>query len=274
MTYVPFESHPGRRWLERKSRGLERRIWRLFRPVKNPSPLFLIGSGRSGTDLVVENLSRSPELDVYNETHPAAFENWRLRDFGALRGLVEKSRARWVLFKPIVETHRAREMLEFDGRTKILFAIRNPADTVNSIIRFFGDQVKDWASEWSQSGPNDSFALNATSYLRDSFLEHYRPDLTVHECAALQWWVRNSLFFELGLSESERVRVTDYDVLTGDPEGAFRGICSFLGISFRKSMAKGVSKKSKGKHPPPELDESIQRACEDLWESLRGVGKG
>lgn len=271
MTYIATSSVV-RRFVEVNLRAAHRRIWRTFRPASCSRPVFLIGCGRSGTDLIVENLSRSPELDVYNETHPQAFENWRLRDEPVLRSLVDKSCASCILFKPIVQTHHAQWMLRFSADARLIFACRNPWDTINSIVQFFPDTMT-VVRTWANSHQHADYPINVTPVLRRSFLALYSADCTRDEMGALSWWARNSIFLELKLHETRRVRLVDYDAVVGNPEDEFRALCGFLRIQYRKSMMQGVSAANRGKHYPPQLSEPIYKACVDLWTKMRAVAE-
>jgi hypothetical protein len=267
VTYVPATKSGLRRALSLNLQALYHRAWQLVHPHGDPRPAFLIGAGRSGTDVVVESLGRSPEVDVYNETHPGAFENWRLRDDETLRGLVRSSRARRVLFKPIVETHRAHRMLAFAEDSRVLFAMRNPWDTVNSMVRFF-DTIDHVARAWAASDPDDDYPLNATPSLRAGYMELYSEELTELEQAALIWWVRNALYTELELDSHDRVLAIHYDELVRDPGSTLEEVCGFLGIRYRPRMAEGIYASSKGKNPPPALRPEIDAACRSVWERL------
>lgn len=266
MTYVPSTSSRFRRSVEVNLRAIHRRAWRAFRPT-DARPIFLIGCGRSGTDLIVENLSRSPELDVYNETHPKAFDNWRLREDSVIRDLIKNSRATGVLLKPIVQTHHAQRMLNFSSDSKLVFACRNPWDTINSMIHFFPN-IESVVRAWAISAEDADYPLNATPSLRRSFIGLYSDDCTREEMGALSWWTRNALYMELQLQKSGRVHVVDYDAVVENPEQEFRRLSEFLGIGYRRSMTKGVSAGSRGKNAPPQLRDRIRSACEDLWSEI------
>src|SRR5688500_17650022 len=60
---------------------VRRSLWRRWHNPRAVSmSVFLIGCGRSGTNMVTRRLARSWQVDFYNEDHPAAFENYLLRD--------------------------------------------------------------------------------------------------------------------------------------------------------------------------------------------------
>lgn len=93
---------------------------------------FLIGSGRSGTDLAAVKVGASHDVVLVNEQDPKAFEKWRLRELAVVDRLVERSFAPVLLFKPIVETYRIRELLDHFPGSKAIFLSRDPYDSTQS----------------------------------------------------------------------------------------------------------------------------------------------
>ena len=53
---------------------------RLHNPEGTSLPIFLVGCGRSGTSMFIWQLEKSWQIKLYNEDHPAAFDEYRLRD--------------------------------------------------------------------------------------------------------------------------------------------------------------------------------------------------
>lgn len=127
--------------LKRKIWFYSKKLYQCLQKNANPVPVFIIGSGRSGTDIAAHCLSRSLDVELINEDNPKAFDNWRLKDLNVVKDIIASSRARYVVLKPIVETLRAQSFLQ-------VFVTQNPYDVINSMIRFFEDKhikaVKSW----------------------------------------------------------------------------------------------------------------------------------
>lgn len=245
-----------------------RRLWQLLdNPAARSTPVFIVGSGRSGTDLLVEHLAWSLGAKVYNEAHQAAFENWRLRSPETLSRLIAETHARAVIFKPIVETHRAAELLEIFNDAKIVFIVRQYRDAIDSIARFFPDLPGE-LKKWEMSGLDGEHRTNASRNLRMSFESLYREDLTQLEAAALYWLVYNNLYFELRLDTNPAVLLTFYEDLVNSPTVEFSRICEFLSIPYSRRMERGIHSSSMKKPTQFDVRPELAEACEKTWERL------
>ena len=75
-------------------------------------PVYLVGLQRSGTNMVVRSLEGSPEFEVHNENDQLAFDRFLLRPDPVIRSLVGASPHRYVLFKPLCDSHRVDRLLD------------------------------------------------------------------------------------------------------------------------------------------------------------------
>jgi hypothetical protein len=242
---------------------------RLYNPGGRSRPAFLIGCGRSGTSMLVMQLGRSWQLDIYNENSAAAFENWFLRDFPVIQQLIDDSHAPIVLFKPILETYRACRLLEQFPDAKIVFAFRHYHDVVNSSLKKFGVQnrinhvngwIKDDFSEFADLRP----PLETQEYIRAC----WQPDLSPQSGAALYWLFQNRLFFDLGLADSNSARLVCYEAVVSNPAEQFAALCDFLEVRFEPPMAEGIFDSSIQRDSIPLIDPHIEQECEQLWQRL------
>jgi hypothetical protein len=246
--------------------GLARRI---NNPIGRSVPAFLVGCGRSGTSMMVQQLGKTWQIEVYNENHPAAFERWFLRDDAAIRSLTSQSLAPVVLFKPILETFRSSQFpLAFPG-AKLLFAFRHFDDVINSSIRKFGPadrigHVRDWMS----NDFRDYAAAPPPAASREAIRSLWNPDFGPLEGAALFWLFTNRLYFDLGLDRRPDAHLIQYEDYTLHPEENLKAICDFLGIDYAETMLSGIRRNFIQRDPAPSFDPAVRQACEDLWDRL------
>lgn len=272
MTYSSISNG----WLRDLLGRLRRKTWDVYRgmirPLTNPTgesrAAFIVGSGRSGTDLLAAKLGQSIDVLLINEDNPAGFDNWRLRDHRTLRDLISESRARVLLFKPIVETHRTMELLEAFPGSRAVFISRNPSDTINSIARFFGDTVRSTVIGWGEVKDDIPDTWSIPRELRLELSEMCRSDPTLHDAAAIYWYVYNAALFSRGLHEDSRVCVLLYEDLVTRPAEELLKACRHLGIRFRSSMTDGIYRSSVKKSPPPTLTPDIGERCTALWTRI------
>lgn len=228
----------------------------------------------------VFHLARSPAVDLYNETHPRAFERFHLRPLAQIDQILDRSFAQLVLFKPILDTHKAAQWLEAYALARVLFAFRGFGDVVNSARRYFFEErhkrvnmipgdvdppvdrwVRENFAEFSEAPPPES--------TRESVLALYRQELGLDSKIALRWLFYNSLYFDLGLDRHPRVRLLEYETCVRRPGETFRKTAEFLGIPYRSSMAEGVHAGSVTKRAAPTLDAGVRAACTQLHERLQ-----
>lgn len=239
----------------------------------NPSgvslPIFLVGCGRSGTSMFIWQLDKSWQIKLYNEDHPAAFDEYRLRDFRVVARLTQESIAPFTLFKPILDTVQTMELLDHFPGSKAIFAFRHYTDVINSSLKKFGtynriNHVKGWMTE--------DFAEFAVCPPPEASKEVVRVlwanDLSPEEGAALYWLFYNRLYYDLGLHDDPRTILIRYETLVTEPREQFEKVIAFLGAEFEEKMVEGVHARSINKNDPPPLRPAIMTACEELYELM------
>lgn len=237
-------------------------------PDKKSFPVFLVGLGRSGTNLIMEKLSLSLKTDMYNEYHPAAFQNWRIKNMEVIAGIIENSWGRAVVFKPIVDTYKTRLFLTRFPSSKILFAFRHYHDVVNSMLHKFGGKNRDAVENWIRTG-FQGFADAPPSGRTIKLLERlFRPGISAEDGTALCWLFFNRLYFDMNLDSEPRVLPVCYEKLVENPFEEFKTLFRFLGLELPSRVEKGITKGSVGKNEPPRLTPSIQEECSRLWKKL------
>lgn len=250
--------------------------WRHLHGVQPGSavPVFLVGVQRSGTNMIVKGLEAAPEFEVHNENDRSAFERFRLRPFPAVREIVERSRHRFVLFKPLCDSHRTDELLDTLGATspgRAIWAYRSVDGRAASALAKFGDVnfrvlrgiAAGRAEGWWQA---QRLSEDALAFLRSFDYDAVSPATA----AALFWYVRNDLFFHLGLDRRGDVALVSYDAVLADPEARMRELCRFLGFEWSPSLIAHIEPR----HPRGrtlEIDGRVRERCAELQERLDTV---
>lgn len=249
---------------------LRKRVRHRLRSGSMPTrAAFLVGSGRSGTDVAAVKVGSSLDVILVNEHNPVAFENWRLRDLAVVDRLLERSFAPVLLFKPIVETYRIRELLDHFSGSRALFLSRNPFDSVNSMNRFFGERTREVVERWIESDFTIMKSWTVPPEVAAEARDLYGDGVSLPEAAGIYWLVYNAAFEALELAGDPRVMLVLYEDFVGDPHAEIRRICRHLEVPFRPSMSAGVFRSSVGRHARPELRPSIERACERVWGTMQ-----
>src|SRR3954451_5954822 len=190
--------------LTRASLALSKWRWRRVHSVAPMAvPVFVVGVQRSGTNMVVRGLEVAPQFEVHNENSGRAFRRFRLLPDPEIRALVERSGHRYVLFKPLADSHRTGALLDGLGTPspgRAIWIYRSVDGRVRSALAKFGPNNLEVLREIAAGGGQDLWQRQGlTPELLDVVRGFDYERLSPESAAALFWYLRNELFFEQGL---------------------------------------------------------------------------
>lgn len=256
---------------ERLRTAAAKRRWRRRHGVVPGAarPVYLVGLQRSGTNMLVRGLDAAPEVEARNENDQRVFRRFRLRGDDVLLDVIGRSRHAIVLVKPICDSHRVDELLALPTAVpgRALWMWRDVDDRARSEVSKFGPAnltalraIADGTIGDGWQGQRLDAATRATIGSFD--LAAMDP----HTGAALFWWVRNSLYFRLGLHERDDVLLVAYRDMVEGPEVAARRVCTFLDLPYRSEFAADV-KAGESRGPLP-IDAGVRFLCDELTAQL------
>jgi hypothetical protein len=262
--------------LSRTSRAWRKWRWRRAHGVAagTAMPVFLVGVQRSGTNMVVRGLEESPEVEVHNENDGSAFERFRLRPDPVVREIVVASRHQYVLFKPLCDSHRVDELLALGTPTpgRAIWAYRGVEGRVRSALAKFGDTNLRVLTEIAAGRSGDMWQAQRLSDANLELIASFDWSSTSPaSAAALFWYVRNTLFFDLGLDRREDVLLSSYDALIAAPEAGTKALASFLGLEWHPGLAAHIEQRDGGRPARLDLDARVRAVCDQLEERLAAV---
>jgi hypothetical protein len=238
--------------------------------------VFLVGVQRSGTNMIVRGLEAAPEFEVHNENDARAFERFLLRPLPVVRDVVNRSRHRYVLFKPLCDSHRTAELLDGFGTlspARAIWAYRSMDGRVASALAKFGDvnlrvlrgiAAGEGATWWQAQGLSDETIGLLRSFDYDA--------MSPATASALFWYLRNRLFFDLGLDRRDDVALVSYDAVLADPEARMRRLCGFLAFDWRPELVAHIERRS----APPngsraDIDPRVRSLGDELLQRMNEV---
>jgi len=267
MTSMKRTLDHGRRELFIAAKNLSRR----FHPADPGARRFLFVAGvqRSGTNMMMDILEKSWIVDAYHERDPRAFDNYKMREQAVIDRLVEQSGFPVFAIKSLFELQDLPELMAHFSPAKTLWIVRDVGDTVNSTLKSFSTNLvprinralKPDTTEWLGSG----MSAATRELLRPLVHAQMRPE----DAAAVQWYMRNVLFFEMGFDVREEVLCISYENLVTRPREQIRRFCDFAGIPFVDRMARGIFSSSIGKRRRPELSPEVEGLCSALHQRFR-----
>jgi Sulfotransferase domain len=262
--------------LVRGQRALRKAWWRWIRRDRQTpaAPVFLFGVQRSGTNMLAHGLDEIPEFQVYNEGNTKAFHDFQLRPLRTVESLIQQSQAKLVLFKPLCDSHRAPELLDrFGPKARAIWAYREVDGRVRSAVAKFSDSNLRVLRAYAAGEARNAWQVQRLSPENADFIRSFDfSRLSAESAAALFWYIRNSLYFEMSLDQRSDTILVSYDLLLAEPEQVARALCSFLGLGYRRELIMHIDPRRRAQREPLAIDGRIRERCAELQERLDGVG--
>lgn len=244
--------------------------WRLTHNyTAKAKPVFICGVQRSGTTMLGACLERSPEIWHYPEHDTYAFENYILKDSDTITSLVKNNPFKTLVFKPLTDSHRVKDLMERFGDGAGIWMYRRYEDRANSAVVKFGAHNLEVLSDIANDTNLDIWQAQG---LLDEDIELIKSydysKMNPAEAATLFWYFRNKLYFNQALDKDERVLLVCYEDLIRKPEKTMRDVCIHLGITYRPFLIKGIHARSFGKQKAPDIRNDIKMRCEHMYKKL------
>jgi Sulfotransferase domain len=241
-------------------------------PTTEKRPVFVVGCNRSGTNMVCKAIGRSRHGWDYPEREFSfAFNGYYLRSDRIVDWLIRLTPAPLVSFGCILDSQSTDDLLSrFEG-ARAIWIYRRYQDVASSCAHMsWGPHLKDLV-RWVARGETERLGARGKRISAETmrlFSELFREDLSTEEGACLYWYLRNGLYFDLGLHTDPRVLLVQYEDAVMDKERSFRQIFDFLGFPFEPGITGEVYASSVGKYPWPGIDPAIERVCNALQAKL------
>ena len=240
-------------------------------------PIYVVGVQRSGTNMLVRGFGLSPEFEIHNEDDRRAFDRFRLRPTDVIRSLVERSGHAFVLFKPLCDSHRVGELLDSLGapsRGRAIWIYRRMEGRVRSAVATFGTNNLDVLRAIAAGRAEGRWHAEGISSANIRLIRSFDYDrLSPESGAALFWNVRNSLYFDLGLSERDDVMLVSYDAFVRDPETTMRSLCGFLSYPYTPGLVAHIGRRPSRGSLSLDIDPEIRGRCRELEARLDSVAQ-
>jgi Sulfotransferase domain len=175
-----------------------------------------------------------------------------------------------VVLKPLVESQRAPELLSALSNAKAVWMYRHYRDVAASSVRTFGAENahRDVELLLTDSPPNwrgEHVPEETRKTLEDVFTEDTSPV----DAAALFWWARNMLFFQLGLHERADARLLRYEALVERTGDVMRDLYAFLGVPFTNApLDRSAHRRALERGRDVTLSPHVDELCRAMYERI------
>jgi len=108
--------------------------------------------------------------------------------------------------------------------------------------------------------------------VRELIARHYAPDMSPFDGAALFWYARNRLFFDLELPAEKRVMPLRYEDLVAEPAAAMTRVYAHAEVPFPgPALVADIHPRSVGLGRELELATEVEEACDRLLADLNAA---
>ena len=240
------------------------------------SILLILGCQRSGTSLMYWIFERDFDTKIYRESSELSSNDVnkiRLNPLVSVQVAIDKHKVPLVVLKPLVESQRALMLLENLKGAKVLWMYRHYKDVASSNLKAFG--IKNGINDLRpivEKKPDNWRSEHISEYTRSIVLEHFSEDMNPYDAAALFWFVRNRLFFELNLDNNINVMLCRYEDLVAHPADVMQTVYKFVGCAYPgDQIDRDVHRQSIGKGDTTKLSPEIEKVCAELLAGLNRV---
>jgi hypothetical protein len=208
-----------------------------WRPGRAARVLVVVGCQRSGTTLMQDIFDGDPNARVYPERSPLTSQDpvhrIRLNPLADVRAAIARDIAALVVLKPLVETQNVLTLLRELPNSKAVFLYRHYEDVAASDLQRFGhDSGLKNLRPIVRGDREDWRAQHVPAAALAEVQRHFSESMSPYDAAALFWYVRNSLYGDLGLHANPSVMLCRYETLVQSPLSTMQDIYSFIEAPF------------------------------------------
>ena len=255
---------------------MRNRVYHALRisPPAERRTIIVLGCQRSGTTLMLDLFAEDRRTMIYPEFSALSGGSEdggvRLRSLPEVREHIERVRAPITVLKPLVESQHALDLLDGLPDARSVWMFRGFESVAVSNIGYFGadNGPRDLRLLLTNDPPNwrGEFVPDST---RAILAEHYAPDMSPYDAAALFWWARNRLFFDLGLDERSDVLLCEYEALVAAPRRIMSSIYDFCDVAQpARDTTKRIHSDARDRGASSALSNEVQTVCEELHARL------
>jgi hypothetical protein len=251
-------------------------------PHDQRSVVLIFGCQRSGTTMLQQTFLDQSWRVLILEEHDRRLvgddpEETSWEDIPTVFQRIHRLPFEVVAAKALVESFRVSELVDAAGGAggaggaKAIWMLRHYKDVARSNLKRFGTENPFQDLEPFRSGDTlDWHYRGATQQTRDTVVDLLSAGLSPLDAAALFWWTRNQLYFDLRLWDEERIRILRYEQACTCPGVVVQKLSTYIGISLPQ---RSIVKKVRAQPSAVTLDDlnpEVERLCKEMWEAFVG----
>jgi hypothetical protein len=243
------------------------------RAQDQPRVLFIVGCQRSGTTMMLRLFDEDLNCRGFNDSSELSSgdtnSGLRWNPLPDVAAVINRVPARLVVAKALVETQNVRKLLDYFPLSKALFIYRRRyADVALSDMAKFGARNGVYNLRPIAAGdPHNWRSEGASRSVQELAARLWSEEMNANDAAALFWYARNQLFFDLDLANHPAVLLCQYEYLTQHPAAFMRRIYDFVGVA-PPDVLKTAQVRPPGAEKVLELSPEVRLLCQQLQARL------
>lgn len=256
-----------KRFVMQKTAGTFKATKSILKKKGMAIPVYVFGVQRSGTTMMIHCFNQLPDAEVLGEKSKATV-NIKLKSNDEIRAIINDSKHDFVVFKPLMESAKAPELLSLKSGSKALWVFRKVEDRASSAVERFGDHNLEVLTAISKGEMMDSWQAEGLTEENLKMIKSFDwSTVSPEDAAAVFWYIRNSLYFDLGFDKRKDIMPVAYEELVQRPEETLKRVCKFVGCEYVSGMAEIIHGKSLGKGGD-SLDKRVSDMCHPMYDRL------
>ena len=261
--------------LSKRARRVSKHVYQSvrWRGLGRPQLLIIVGCQGSGTALMSRLLDADRDCRVFGEFSVLSAlgkDGIRLNPLPDVAAVVSRVPAPLVVIKPLVETQRLRTLLNYFPGSKGLFMYRRYEDVASSDLQRFGPRnAIDNIRPIALGDRHNWRSIGASTAVRAQIARFFSDDMNPNDAAALFWFARNQLYYDLELAGHSEVMLCRYEHVATAPSAILQRVYAFAGVPCPDLRhANTLHSSSFGERTSLELLPEVRELCEKLQERL------
>jgi hypothetical protein len=256
-------------WRARATARVNKKLLGFTRAAPQKSPVLIAGLQRSGTTMLMNIFHLHPDTEVFDEARESTtFLDFRIRSIETVREVIAASHFGFPCFKIIADSHVLPRIMRGLPDARVVWMYREPGPNAASRLKKFSHATAAIRAVCEGRPGGGWFAEGVSGPVLRKLQGLDRSHFSEFDYANLVWWVRNQLYFDLGLFNEPQVRLLRYETLVEDPQATMRPLFAWLRMPWSASSLRFVHARSMRNPNLPPVDPQIDSLCRELLKKL------
>ncbi len=237
--------------------------------------LWVVACNQAGKTTLLSALARCSRCTLYRENSPHAYQKYRILPEQVIERLIQFTPNERVVFELANDLQYTDRYMNLYPESQALWIFRHYRGVVRDIVRKWGDAQKNMllgiVTGSAKHPGQHSIAENLNAQTLALLKQHVHDQMSAQDGAALLWYLRNQMYFQLHLDRDERVLLVRHDELVSNPEDCMQSIFDFIQLNYARRYVRPINRSAPTLDPLPDLNPEIEALCDHMLDCLHQV---